>query len=100
MSGEKSSDMTQSQGDLKNNNSNIWRILSLIFPIVTEYGDWIDILCTLWGKISSGNVLVWKDFCHIAKISSLFPDEISPDKLFVKISVLSPHSAKYGPESS
>ena len=39
MSGEKSSNMTQSQGDLKINNSNIWRILSFIFPIVTEYGE-------------------------------------------------------------
>ena len=34
------------------------------------------------GKFSSGKIFVGENFRHLTKISSLFPDEVFPDKVF------------------
>ena len=37
------------------------------------------------GKFSSGKIFVGENFRHLTKISSLFPDEVFPDKVYTMV---------------
>ena len=38
-------------------------------------------------KVSSGKIFVGENFRHLTKISSLFPDEVFPDKVYFLVNI-------------